>query len=60
VELQVDRGAAVYIVNGHVINRIVSVTDRSGATGVPVTEGPIALQAEHAEVFYRNVRIQVP
>jgi Domain of Unknown Function (DUF1080) len=59
LELQVDRGAAVYIVNGHVVNRILSVTDRSGGTGAPVTEGPIALQAEHAEVFYRNVRIQI-
>lgn len=59
VELQVTGGAAVYIVNGHVVNKILSVNDRSGATGVPVTAGPIALQAEHAEVFYRNIRIEV-
>lgn len=58
IELQVTGGAAVYIVNGHVVNRILGVNDRSGTTGAPVTAGPIALQAEHAEVFYRNIRIQ--
>jgi hypothetical protein len=59
LELQVNGGAAVFIVNGHIVNRVLSVSDRSGTTGMPVTSGPIALQAEHAEVFYRNVRIQV-
>jgi hypothetical protein len=59
VELQVSGGAAVYVVNGHVVNKIVGVNDRSGTTGVPITAGPIALQAEHAEVFYRNIRIEV-
>lgn len=59
LELQVDGGTAIYIVNGHIVNRVLAVNDRSGSTGNPVTSGPIALQAEHAEVFYRNVRIQV-
>jgi Domain of Unknown Function (DUF1080) len=59
LELQVDGGAARYLVNGHLVNQIVSVADRSGTTGVPISAGPIALQSEHAEVFYRNVRIQV-
>lgn len=59
LELQVDQGAAVYLVNGHVVNRVLGVADRSGEAGAPVTEGPIALQAEHAEVFYRNARIQI-
>lgn len=59
IELQVDGGTAVYLVNGQVVNRVLSVNDRSGSTGSPVTSGPIALQAEHAEVFYRNIRIQV-
>ena len=56
IELQVDGGAAVYLVNGHIVNRVLSVTDK---TGKPVTSGPIAFQAEHAEVYYRNIRIQV-
>lgn len=55
-ELQVDGGAATYIVNGHVVNRVLSVMDK---TGKPVTAGPIAWQAEQAEVYYRNLRIQV-
>ncbi|MES1209675.1 MAG: DUF1080 domain-containing protein [Pseudomonadota bacterium] len=59
LQLQVNGGAAVYIVNGKIVNRVSAVNDRSGTTGMPVTSGPIALQAEHAEVFYRNIRIQV-
>jgi hypothetical protein len=54
--MQVNNGAAVYTVNGHVVNRVLSVMD---TTGKPVTSGYIAFQAEHAEVFYRNIRIQV-
>ena len=54
--LQVDGGTATYVVNGHVVNRVLSVTDKAGK---PVTAGPIAWQAEQAEVYYRNLRIQV-
>jgi len=54
--LQVDGGKATYTVNGHVVNRVLSVMDK---TGKAVTEGPIAWQAEQAEVYYRNLRIQV-
>jgi hypothetical protein len=54
--LQVDGGAAVYTVNGHVVNRVLSVMDKNGS---PVTSGPIGWQAEQAEVYYRNLQIQV-
>ena len=54
--LQVDGGAAVYTVNGHIVNEVLSVTDKNG---VAVTSGFIAWQAEQAEVYYRNLRIQV-
>ncbi len=54
--LQVDGGTAIYSVNGHVVNRISAVLDK---TGKAVTSGPIAWQAEQAEVFYRNLRIQL-
>jgi hypothetical protein len=54
--LQVDTGTAVYTVNGHIVNQVLAVMDK---TGTPVTSGPIAWQAESAEVYYRNLRIQV-
>jgi hypothetical protein len=54
--MDVDGGTAVYSVNGHIVNRVLSVMD---AKGQPVSSGPIAWQAEQAEVFYRNLRIEV-
>jgi hypothetical protein len=54
--LQVDGGTAVYTVNGHVVNRVSRVMDKNGKD---VTSGPVAWQAEQAEVYYRNLRIQV-
>lgn len=54
--MEVDGGTAVYSVNGHIVNRVLSVMD---ANGQPVSSGPIAWQAEQAEVFYRNLRIEV-
>ncbi len=54
--LQVDGGTAVYTVNGHVVNRVLKVMDKSGN---PITSGKVAWQAESAEVYYRNLRIQV-
>jgi hypothetical protein len=54
--MEVDGGTAVYSVNGHIVNRVLSVMD---AKGQPVSSGPIAWQAEQAEVFYRNLRIEV-
>src|SRR5450432_3021814 len=44
--LQVDAGTAVYTVNGHIVNRVLGVTDSGGT---PVTSGFIAWQAEQAE-----------
>jgi hypothetical protein len=54
--LQVNGGAAVYTVNGHIVNQTLSVLDN---TGKAVTSGPVAWQAEQAEVYYRNLQIQV-
>ena len=54
--LQVNGGAAVYTVNGHIVNQTISVMD---AAGKPVTSGAVAWQAESAEVYYRNLQIQV-
>jgi len=55
-ELQASNGVAVYTVNGQIVNRTSAVMD---STGKPVTAGYIAWQAEQAEVYYRNLRIQV-
>ena len=54
--MQVNGDSAVYTVNGHIVNRLSNV---QSASGTPVTSGPIAWQAEQAEVYYRNLRIQV-
>jgi len=54
--LQVDNGVSTYSVNGHVVNGTLSVMDSSGKA---VTSGPMAWQGEQAEVYYRNLRIQV-
>jgi hypothetical protein len=54
--MEVSGGTAVYSVNGHIVNRVLSVMD---ASGKPVNEGPIAWQAEQAEVYYRHLRIEV-
>jgi hypothetical protein len=53
--LDVAGGSATYSVNGHIVNQVLSVTDKAGSA---VTSGPIALQAEHAEVFYRSMVIE--
>lgn len=54
--LEVNASTAAYTVNGHIVNRVLSVMD---AKGQPVSSGPIAWQAEQAEVFYRHLRIEV-
>jgi hypothetical protein len=54
--MEVNGGTATYTVNGHIVNRVLSVMD---AKGQPVSSGPIAWQAEQAEVYYRNLRIEV-
>jgi hypothetical protein len=56
LELTVLADTAVYVVNGHLVNRVFNIQDRNGNR---VIAGPIALQAEYNEVFYRNIRLQV-
>jgi Domain of Unknown Function (DUF1080) len=54
--LQVNAGTATYTVNGHIVNRTLGVMNSAGTA---VTSGFMAWQAEQAEVYYRNLRIQV-
>jgi hypothetical protein len=60
IELTVKGGAeAEYKVNGVVANRLFNL-ERNMGNGVfqPLQSGPIALQAEFAELFYRNIRVR--
>ena len=60
VELTVHGAAdAEYKVNGTVVNRLFNMECDEGSGFQPLTEGPIALQAEFAEIYFRNVRIKV-
>jgi hypothetical protein len=57
VDIEVRGDSATFWLNGRVVNRVTRIEeDRPGAP-VPMTKGRIALQAESAEVFYRNIRI---
>ena len=59
IELTVKGAAeAEYKVNGVVVNRVFNMERAMGGGFQPLASGPIALQAEYAELFYRNVRIR--
>jgi hypothetical protein len=60
VELIVRGNNATYVINGHVANQALDIQrwDRASGTWRPLTGGKILLQAEGAEVFYRNVMIK--
>lgn len=57
VELQVNGGHARYFVNGHLVNEAFDIKswDETTETWVPLNAGKILLQAEGAEIFYRNI-----
>ncbi len=50
---------AEYKVNGTVVNRVFDMECNEGGTWKPLDHGPIALQAEFAEVYFRNIRIKM-
>lgn len=59
VEVIIEGDRVTTIVNGIVVNRATDlVFDQTGGVVVPLTEGKIQLQAEGAEVIYRNVSIK--
>lgn len=58
VEVIVEDDDVVAIVNGVVVNRATNARRPSGNSFIPLTEGRIALQAEGAEIFYRDVKIK--
>lgn len=60
IELTVNGAAdAEYKVNGMVVNRVFDMECDEGEGFKPLESGPIALQAEFAETYFRNVKIKV-
>jgi hypothetical protein len=49
---------ALHIVNGQVVMRLHSPMRIDTAVPTPLTSGPIILQSEGAELFYRNVEFR--
>jgi len=58
VELIAFRDDAIHIVNGKVVMRLHGPVRIDSNLPTPVTSGPIILQSEGAEVFYRDIQIQ--
>lgn len=51
---------AEYKVNGTVVNGLTDMeVDTGGGNFAPLDKGPIAIQAEFAEVYFRNIKIKV-
>lgn len=57
VEMLVDGANAIFMLNGKVVNEVIDAGYRDLATGEwrPLTEGKILLQAEGAEIFFRDI-----
>ena len=49
---------AIFELNGKVVNRITNMTNAVDGKRVPLTKGRIGLQAEYAELMYRNIYIK--
>jgi len=58
VEIIVQGDSATHIVNGEVVNRAHSLRQPSAGGVRALSRGRILLQAEGAEVFYRNIEIR--
>jgi len=58
VEMVAFKDEALHIVNGQVVMRLHSPMRIDTAVPTPLTSGPIILQSEGAELFYRNVEFR--
>jgi hypothetical protein len=58
VELIAFGADAIHIVNGKVVMRLHGATRIDTTLPTPVTSGPILLQSEGAEVFYRDIEVR--
>lgn len=60
VELTVHANRdATYTVNGEVANGLTNMECQINGVWTPLDHGPIALQAEFAEVYFRNIKIKI-
>ncbi|PPK85204.1 uncharacterized protein DUF1080 [Neolewinella xylanilytica] len=60
IDLEVSGDSASFYVNGHLVNALSqALRPGTGSDWAPLTEGFISLQAEGAELYYRNVRISL-
>lgn len=50
---------ATYMMNGEVANRVTDMECQENGTWRPLSSGPIALQAEYAEIYFRNIKIKI-
>lgn len=59
MEIQVHGSEkAIFILNGEQVHEIRNFTQKKDGETVPLGEGHIGLQAEWAEILYRNIRIK--
>ena len=58
VELIALRDEAIHIVNGKVVMRLHGPVRIDSDLPTPVTSGPIILQSEGAEIFYRDIQLR--
>lgn len=60
VDVIVNQDHAIYKVNGHVVNEAINMQqkEKHNNSWIPLRSGPIMLQAEGAEVFYRDIKIK--
>jgi hypothetical protein len=59
VEVIVKGGSTVHVVNGKVVNRCTDIRQRTeDGAWAPLTAGRLLLQAEAAEVMYRNIAVR--
>lgn len=58
VELVVFHDDSIHIVNGKVVMRLHGPLRIDADVPTPITSGPIILQSEGAEVFYRDIQIR--
>ena len=50
---------ASYSVNGTVVNGLTDMECQVNGTWMPLDHGPIAVQAEFAEIYFRNIKIKI-
>jgi hypothetical protein len=61
VEVVVDRDSSTHVVNGRIVNRAWQIKQpdpQNLSQMIPLTKGRILLEAEGAEIWFRNIKVQ--